>query len=96
MKAQRTEDTIGTASRLAVVLRGRADAARRHPPLQGRHGPAIAAYDPALPWPPAPRSPSTYSLSIDELCAEAERLVVAGWHRWEVRATLARPELVAV
>lgn len=75
-------------------LRRRADAARRLPALDGRHGGTLAALDPWLPWPPAPRSPGTYGLTTAELWHEAERLLDAGWQRWELRVVLARPEPV--
>lgn len=80
---------------IAEALRRRADAARRLPPVVGRHGPPLAAYDPALPWPPAPRTPSTYGMTPAELRREAGRLLSAGWLTWEIVAALAPPTEVA-
>ncbi len=79
---------------IATALRRRADAARRLEPVDGRWGADLNALDPALPWPPAPRTPSTYGLSPDEIRHEAERLMRTGWQQWEIVATLARPEPV--
>lgn len=78
----------------AAALRRRADAARRLPPLEGRHGPDLGARDPLASWPTG-REPSTFGLTGDELRAEAERLVASGWGCWEIRATLVRPEVAA-
>ncbi len=80
---------------ISAALRRRADAAHRLEPLAGRWGERLAAHDPSLTWPPAPRSPSTFGMTPVEIRHEAERLLSAGWQRWEVRATLARPEMAA-
>jgi len=77
------------------ALRGRADAARRHPPLDGRHGRVLAAFDPALSWPPAPRLPSTYGMTDDERRCYAAYLMESGWLTWEIVRTLAPPAMAA-
>lgn len=91
-----TVDPTDDASRQSAhALRRRAVAARRLPALDGRHGGTLAALDPALTWPPAPRTPSTYSLSDDERRDYARALIASGWDSWEVRQVLAAPEPVA-
>jgi hypothetical protein len=87
--------TAALAHTVGPALRRRADAARRHPALEGRHGDRLAAHDPALPWPPTPRTPSTYGLSPDEIRREAERLLASGWQTWEIVDTLAPPAMAA-
>ena len=77
----------------ATQMRNRVAAAVRLPPLPGRHGRTLAAYDPDLTWPPAPRSPSTYGLSPDERRHEAERLLASGWAGHEVARVLVSPEV---
>jgi len=94
LTAQVTAGAVTGAS-VPVSQRRRHAAALRLEPLAGRHGGTLAAYDPWLPWPPAPRTPSTFGMTPDEIRAEAERLLAAGWSRSEVRAVLAPPEPVA-
>lgn len=79
----------------AAVLRRRAEAAARLGPVDGRHGPTLAALDPLLSWPPRPRMPLTYGLTRAELRHEAERLVESGWVGWEVVAVLVSPTVAA-
>lgn len=79
----------------ALALRRRAAAARRLPAVDGRHGDGLAARDPALTWPPAPRIPSTYGMTPDEIRREAERLLASGWASWEIVCTLVSPEQAA-
>lgn len=80
---------------IPAALRRRADAAYRLEPLEGRYGQCLAAHDPALDWPPAPRTPSTYGMTPDERRCYAKRLMAKGWQAWEVRAVLVDPERVA-
>lgn len=80
---------------VSAALRRRADAAHRLEPVDGRWGERLAARDPALPWPPAPRSPSTYGMTPDEIRWHAADLMASGWQRYEIAAVLAPPGLVA-
>lgn len=81
--------------RMGPRLARRAAAARRFPPVDGRHGDRLAAHDPALNWPPTPRAPGTYGLTPDEIRREAQRLEALLWQDWEVREVIAAPGPVA-
>ncbi len=80
---------------IATALRRRADAAHRLEPLEGRWGGSLGARDPAAPWPPAQRTPSTFGLSNNELRRHAATLVASGWSTREIQQVLSRPEPVA-
>jgi len=87
--------TAALAHAVGPALRRRADAAHRLEPLEGRRGADPGARDPALTWPPAPRTPSTFGLSDNELRSHAKDLVASGWSTQEIQQVLSRPEPVA-
>lgn len=94
-RARNRRQNLPRHADLGAGLRRRADAARRLGSIDGRHGGLLAALDPALTWPPAPRQPSTFGLAPDERRREVERMVATGWYRWEIVAVLVSPTVAA-
>jgi hypothetical protein len=90
-----SKDDTRDGRRRATQLHKRAAAARRCPPLPGRHGSSLAVHDGYLPWPPGPRKPSTFSLTPMERRREAERLLASGWESWEVALVFVPADVAA-